>query len=297
MRTSTRMIRRAFLAAVPAILGAWACTGTVITGTTGAGATGAGATSATSATGVKSATSTTGATGGDTSTGGAEGVGGFCGPGGACGAGCAGGAGGSGGTGGCPQGETVCAGACVDLANDVANCGACGEVCTLPNATAACMQGTCSVLECDPGWANCNGHVADGCEADVQSDPMNCGECGMVCIGSQLCCAGSCDIGCPKGFTTCGTPLSCSNVCGTMLGTNQNCDFCGDVCAFANGTAMCVPGPSMNTCMLVECDPGWADCNDLYPPSCYANLTEPANCGACGNVCGPGQTCNQGTCQ
>jgi len=51
---------------------------------------------------------------------------------------------------------------------DINNCGECGFVCDLNHTeTHACMNGTCQVVTCDPGWADTNHVSYDGCEHNV----------------------------------------------------------------------------------------------------------------------------------
>ncbi len=57
-----------------------------------------------------------------------------------------------------------------------------------PNTT--CVDRQC---RCDPGFTDCNGSAADGCEAPLDRDPSNCGMCGKACVGSLPACeAGRC---------------------------------------------------------------------------------------------------------
>jgi hypothetical protein len=59
----------------------------------------------------------------------------------------------------------------------------------------ACTSGACTVVECTEPFADCNGLGIDGCEADLASDPMNCGGCEIVCGGdSPQCVDGGCVI-------------------------------------------------------------------------------------------------------
>lgn len=51
-----------------------------------------------------------------------------------------------------------------DLLNDSVNCGACGWVCELENATARCENGACWVESCEDGYFDVNGDPSDGCE-------------------------------------------------------------------------------------------------------------------------------------
>ena len=92
-------------------------------------------------------------------------------------------------------GEEFCIGQCFDLTSDTNNCGGCGISCdeARPNATPLCAYGSC-VQRCDDGRADCNGNAADGCEVDTNSDPTNCGGCGVTCdrAAGQACVEGQC---------------------------------------------------------------------------------------------------------
>jgi hypothetical protein len=94
----------------------------------------------------------------------------------------------------CPVGFVPCGGGCVNTASDPMHCGGCGSECpSLMGMGAAirCMSGLC-VATCDPGFANCDGRFANGCEVNVGSDPMNCGACGRVCRPGGACRMGVC---------------------------------------------------------------------------------------------------------
>ncbi|MBL8953540.1 MAG: hypothetical protein JNK82_22380 [Myxococcaceae bacterium] len=57
-----------------------------------------------------------------------------------------------------------------------------------PNSV--CADGFCS---CNPGFVDCNGVRADGCEAQLDRDPQNCGACGAACGAAlNVCTAGKC---------------------------------------------------------------------------------------------------------
>ncbi len=74
-----------------------------------------------------------------------------------------------------------------------ANCGGCGRVCAIAgglNASIACVSGMCDVT-CDPGFDDCDGSSANGCEAELAVDPNHCGSCGMGCP-TPICVDGSC---------------------------------------------------------------------------------------------------------
>ena len=62
--------------------------------------------------------------------------------------------------------------------------------CSIPNATAICMDGACELDACTTGFDDCS--AAAGCESDVRADPMNCGACGMTCLAGQVCRSATC---------------------------------------------------------------------------------------------------------
>lgn len=185
------------------------------------------------------------------------------------------------------------------IATDPNNCGACGNVCTFPNAVGFCIGGVCG-MTCDPGFADCNNNMTDGCEVDLQSDLMNCGGCGITCPsyqnGSPTCTGGSCNVICDNGFSNCNMTLT--DGCETNILTDvNNCGSCGITCFFPNSIESCVNG----NCFIAGCEFGWANCNNIPGDGCEINiLTNANNCGACGIVCSlPNATsqCVNGTCQ
>ncbi|WP_146647060.1 hypothetical protein [Labilithrix luteola] len=106
----------------------------------------------------------------------------------------------------CEEGLTFCQtgevngipkGSCVDVRSDQYNCGACGVDCGSfigdGYSTSICDYGRC-LFRCTNGAADCNGSRNDGCEIDTNSDPRNCGGCGITCdlTMGQACVAGKC---------------------------------------------------------------------------------------------------------
>jgi hypothetical protein len=85
-------------------------------------------------------------------------------------------------------------GACVDLSNDPANCGACGVTC---GPDVACQQGICLGSACNASQhgAYCGTTPQQICCgatcADTLSDPANCGACGKAC-DAGICMSGVC---------------------------------------------------------------------------------------------------------
>jgi hypothetical protein len=77
--------------------------------------------------------------------------------------------------------------------NDDSSCGSC----SLRNAVGKCVQGQCAVSRCLPGWQDCDGLAATGCEADVLtffSNSAHCGGCGKICLAPLSCSNGKCGL-------------------------------------------------------------------------------------------------------
>ena len=87
---------------------------------------------------------------------------------------------------------TSCGGVCTNLRTDPKNCGACGNACSLPNATAFCSSGLCWVEICNFGCGDCDGVFSNGCETNVLTNPKNCGGCFITCQGGTTCYSGQC---------------------------------------------------------------------------------------------------------
>jgi len=142
----------------------------------------------------------------------------------------------------------------VSLLSDDENCGACGEVCTLPEH---CYDGDCS-FQCPGDLANCDGECVD-----TASDPMNCTDCGLECTASGPEVTGVCDGGC--GEEPC--PEDHWNV---NLSPEDGCEY---VCALTEGG-------------VEICDGFDNDCDEAVDED-FDLQSDPDNCGVCGEVCGP----------
>ncbi len=82
---------------------------------------------------------------------------------------------------------------CETAIDTLDHCGSCTNVCLPNHATESCVDGTCTVNSCDPGYDDCDTDPANGCETDVNTDRSNCGTCGTRCMGgTHLCCSGIC---------------------------------------------------------------------------------------------------------
>jgi hypothetical protein len=145
-------------------------------------------------------------------------------------------------------------------------------------------------LACDSDAFCVNGFCEDPCPGstlcfgictDTTSDPRNCGDCGAVCRGNQVCNGGICTTG---GCTP--NRINCGGMCVNPANDPANCGGCGITC----------PGrPLGSTCIDAECRcPGrQAACGGI----CTDLQTDTANCGACGVVCAQNQICADGLCR
>jgi hypothetical protein len=165
---------------------------------------------------------------------------------------------------------------CETALNTVAHCGRCDVACPATGATSTCEAGVCRVGACAMGFGDCDGNVANGCEADLRTDGAHCGACRNRCSGSQSCSAGRCVSTCAAGEMTCG--MSCVNVA-----TNVNhCGACDRRCEVMGvGTPTCVAG----TCG-VACPAGQGNCDGNPTNGCEVSLAgNVSHCGACGMMC------------
>ncbi len=181
--------------------------------------------------------------------------------------------------------DDVATGCEQDIHGDLSNCGACGQVCSVAGGgEAACSGGVCGVA-CDPGYADCDAKVANGCETDTDGDPDNCGGCGRVCSSEHAtpsCSDGFCVAQCDVRWGDCDDDVLAS--CETDLGTNPlHCGACDHACSSVHGTAMCT-----NAGCWTDCDVGWGDCDGKSETGCETDTKSSAqHCGGCFAECGP----------
>jgi hypothetical protein len=132
-----------------------------------------------------------------------------------------------------------------DLNRSTSHCGACGRACSLPFATATCTNGSCAVVGCAQGFADCDGAPVNGCETNLGSSNSNCGACGRSCGPGTACSAGSCASVCAAGTTFCG------GSCVSLASDARNCGGCGNACPGGQtcAAATCtVPPPANDSC-------------------------------------------------
>lgn len=122
--------------------------------------------------------------------------------------------------------------------NTLDNCGGCNDVCDFENATEQCNSGTCTFDACEAPYANCDGDLSNGCEADTDSSLSHCGGCNQACSfanADATCDAGSCEFaGCQNGWVdlnadpTDGCEYQCtfqiSDDAPDAAGVDANCD-------------------------------------------------------------------------
>ncbi|MBL8916930.1 MAG: hypothetical protein JNM17_39870 [Archangium sp.] len=125
----------------------------------------------------------------------------------------------------------------VNTTSNINNCGACGNLCSFPNATPVCSASSCQIQSCNATWRNCNSIAGDGCEINIENNPDACGNCTTICPNRpnsvRYCSLNACGFSCTGGFLdqdglasngceyTC-TPTGADDPDDT--GTDQNCD-------------------------------------------------------------------------
>ena len=112
----------------------------------------------------------------------------------------------------------------------------CVKACRSCNGNTNRLCGSCGNFTCcSAGTVCCNGTCTS-----MNSDPHNCGACGIICAGqTPYCNQGTC-VGCPAGTTNCG---------GSCIDTNWdgfNCGGCGircqplEYCSYGNCYGLCI---------------------------------------------------------
>jgi hypothetical protein len=128
------------------------------------------------------------------------------------------------------------------------DCARCGEVCTFPNASGACVAGpSCGLGTCTTGFSDCNTVLEDGCELVPGG---SCTPIGQPCRTGTL----SCNTSRGRPACTAGALLPS----GTTCGAGGTCD--------AAGNCLCPAGTPANT----PCDVD-SICNGGTPNRCVRN--------------------------
>jgi hypothetical protein len=104
----------------------------------------------------------------------------------------------------------------VNLVNTLEHCSKCGASCVRDNAKMDCVNSKCVFRSCIAPYVNCDGDVANGCEALLASSVKDCGTCGNTCPSPPnyvpTCTGGMCGGSCATNYADCDNNLS-SNGC------------------------------------------------------------------------------------
>jgi hypothetical protein len=167
----------------------------------------------------------------------------------------------------------------------VGNCGVCGNTCTVTNTEMGCINKTCTMTGCAPGYADCNHTASDGCEGSGTTGDC----CGHLCTndhGTAQCVNGECAPTCGVGWGDCDGNKDNGCEAAATLGS-----CCGVTCTNAHGSTTCEGG----ICKPV-CAPGYGDCDGNPDNGCEDQVTTADCCGhTCTNAHGT-TSCQGGVC-
>jgi hypothetical protein len=175
------------------------------------------------------------------------------------------------------------------LDSDVANCGVCGNICTVLNATPSCTVDGCGYSSCNAGFADNDAQVP-GCEYECPVFPTE----AETCNGLDDDCDGQIDEGPIAGV---GDDCYPEGVTGCEVGVG-----CAGLCSF--GTTMCSLGYVVCVGYVLPsvelCDDDDNDCDEVVDEAaecspevdCLDGETQPCDTGQPG-ICAAGtQTCS-----
>lgn len=212
----------------------------------------------------------------------------------------------------CPTGLTLSGSSCVDMKDDMQNCGKAATACSqsFANGAAACIGGTCGGI-CNPGYADCDKSAANGCEVNTASDSNNCGACGHACTAGMICSGGAClcNSNCAIG-SVCSSGSTCaSGVCNSGACAASSCS---DGVRNGNETDVDCGGGSCPACRMGKTCAAGTDC---VSSNCQGQVCAAGTCGgsacqqygetgttpvctnvAAGTVCAGGTCDGNGTC-
>lgn len=163
----------------------------------------------------------------------------------------------------CDRTAHLCGERCV-FNDDPATCGDRCEPCPRPFQTrSTCDRGVCGV-QCSPGWSDCDGDPANGCEVESRTSLEHCGACGTRCAsgahGRAACAEGRCSLACESNYSNCDGELS--NGCESSLFADSSCGHCAWTC---EGSNLCVRGVCAACSALTPDEGGGAEVADDAP--------------------------------
>ncbi|MEO7329549.1 MAG: DNRLRE domain-containing protein, partial [Minicystis sp.] len=144
------------------------------------------------------------------------------------------------------------------------DCSACGGFCSLPGSVASCASGTCKLVTCAPGFANCDGNAVNGCEAGPCANGAHCAA--AADCGSQVCVGGFC------------SSPACNDHAKNGSETDMDCG--GPSCAPCADTKQCGAGG--------DCQSGICLGGICHAAGCSDGLKNGGETGVdCGGICSP----------
>ena len=186
-----------------------------------------------------------------------------------------------------------CGSACVNVQEDVNNCGFCGVLCGTQ-----CINGQCTSVGPTPGCAPGTTRCGNAC-VDLTSDENNCGTCGKVCGSDSTCyppgeCGFSVEYCESIGKQACGLgcgpindPFNCGG-CGQLCPAGYACDGKLEICYIIGDSKLNGVKPKPRASLApseqqtlapsdeITCAAGL----DVCAGACVDLSTDPANCGA-----------------
>ena len=188
----------------------------------------------------------------------------------------------------------------INISENPNHCGYCYSPCSIPHAITECVNKTCTFVECEENWGDCNNNAhisgSDGCETNLLASANHCGDCSTSCEvdnGTTECSDGGCLFtGCNNGYGDCNdnADIMGSDGCEERLNTIIHCGACDNGCAFEHASARCV----QSECHIDRCEDDWGDCDGIQIPigggsrgnGCETDLTtNPDYCGGCDRNC------------
>lgn len=139
----------------------------------------------------------------------------------------------------------------------------------------------CPLTTCPMPFATCPTSQYP-CDVNLMTDPKNCGACGFQCAGSGNatfdCVSGKCTYRCTDRTADCNGIVD--DDCEVTLGTNDNCNGCGDRCPDPNKPCIYDETTQVGRC---GCKPGLLLCGE----KCVDLTDDDESCGACDHKCDP----------